>query len=37
MKIALLSYSHYGRSMAHTTEALGHEIVGAMDVEHSLR
>lgn len=37
MKIAVLSYSHHGRSMASTTQALGHEIVGVMDAEHSPR
>ncbi len=37
MKIAVLSYSHHGRSMARTAEALGHEIVGVMDAEHSPR
>ncbi|MCE2400057.1 Gfo/Idh/MocA family oxidoreductase [Candidatus Poribacteria bacterium] len=37
MKLALLSYSHHGRSMARTAQALGHEIVGVMDAEHSQR
>lgn len=37
MKIAVLSYSHHGRSMAQTAESLGHEIVGVMDAEHSPR
>ena len=37
MKLAVLSYSHHGRSMASTTQALGHEIVGVMDAEHSPR
>ena len=37
MKIALLSYSHHGRSMANTAQSLGHEIVGVMDAEHSPR
>ena len=37
MRIALLSYSHHGRSMARTAEALGHDIVGVMDAEHSPR
>lgn len=37
MKLSLLSYSHHGRSMARTAQALGHEIVGVMDAEHSPR
>lgn len=37
MKIAVLSYSHHGRSMANTAQSLGHEIVGVMDAEHSPR
>lgn len=37
MKLSLLSYSHHGRSMARTAQALGHEIVGIMDSEHSPR
>ena len=37
MKIAVLSYSHHGRSMAQTAQSLGHEIVGVMDAEHSPR
>ncbi len=37
MKIVVLSYSHHGRSMANTAQALGHEIVGVMDAEHSPR
>ena len=37
MKLALLSYSHHGRSMARTAQAIGHEIVGVMDAEHSPR
>ena len=37
MKIAVLSYSHHGRSLAQTTQSLGHEIVGVMDAEHSPR
>lgn len=37
MKIAVLSYSHHGRSMAQTAQSLGHEIVGVMDSEHSPR
>ncbi len=37
MKIAVLSYSHHGRSMANTAQAIGHEIVGVMDAEHSPR
>ena len=37
MKLAVLSYSHHGRSMARTAQALGHEIAGVMDAEHSPR
>lgn len=37
MKIAVLSYSHHGRSMAQTAKSLGHEVVGVMDAEHSPR
>lgn len=37
MKIAVLSYSHHGRSMAQTAQSLGHEIVSVMDAEHSPR
>ena len=37
MKLTVLSYSHHGRSMARTAEALGHEIAGVMDAEHSPR
>lgn len=37
MKIAVLSYSHHGRSMAKTAESLGHEIIGVMDAEHTPR
>ena len=37
MKLAVLSYSHHGRSIARTAQALGHEIVGVMDAEHSPR
>ena len=33
MKLAVLSYSHHGRSMARTAYGLGHEIVGVMDAE----
>ena len=33
MKLAVLSYSHHGRSMARTAHGLGHEIVGVMDAE----
>ena len=33
MKLAVLSYSHHGRSMARTAHGLGHEIVGVMDSE----
>ena len=37
MKIVVLSYSHHGRSLANTAQALGHEIIGVMDAEHSPR
>lgn len=37
MKLVVLSYSHHGRSMAHTAHALGHEIVGVMDSEATPR
>ena len=37
MRLAVLSYSHHGRSMAQTAQSLGHEIVGVMDAEHSPR
>ncbi|MDE0684897.1 MAG: Gfo/Idh/MocA family oxidoreductase [Candidatus Poribacteria bacterium] len=33
MKLAVLSYSHHGRSMARTAKELGHEIVAVMDSE----
>ena len=37
MKLAVLSYSHHGRSMAHTAKGLGHEIIGVMDSESKPR
>ncbi len=37
MKLVVLSYSHHGRSMARTANALGHEIVGVMDGEAAPR
>ena len=37
MKLAVLSYSHHGRSMARTAHGLGHEIVGVMDSEPAPR
>lgn len=37
MKLVLLSYSHHGRGMARTAQAIGHEIVGVMDAEHAPR
>ena len=37
MRLALLSFSHHGRSMAQTAQNLGHEIVGVMDAEEQPR
>lgn len=37
MKVALLSYSHHGRSMANVAWQLGHEIVGVMDADDAPR
>ena len=37
MKLAVLSYSHHGRSIGRTTQDLGHEIVGVMDGEENPR
>ena len=37
MKLAVLSYSHHGRSIGRTAQDLGHEIVGVMDGEEGPR
>ena len=37
MKLAVLSYSHHGRSIGRTAQDLGHEIVGVMDGEENPR
>ncbi len=37
MRLALLSYSHHGRSMARVARELGHEIIGVMDAEEAPR
>ena len=37
MKLAVLSYSHHGRSMARTAHELGHEIAGVMDADPAPR
>ncbi len=37
MRLALLSFSHHGRSMARVTRELGHEIIGVMDAEEAPR
>jgi len=37
MQLAVLSYSHHGRSIGRTARDLGHEIVGVMDGEENPR
>ena len=37
MRLAILSYSHHGRSIGQTVRALGHEIIGVMDGEEGPR
>ena len=37
MKLAVLSYSHHGRSIGRTARDLGHEVVGVMDGEENPR
>ena len=37
MKLAVLSYSHHGRSIGRTARDLGHEIVGVMNGEEDPR